>query len=167
MRSFQPPYLYSAAQVPSLDTMQAPTGSSGVQALPKSGHWRGSDLPLEDLAAEAATLLAGLLHVHRQAPRGVEAGEPGRIARPESGMTPIPRQRASQGSKTRVEDLLCLAVSFCADDPAVLDLHLGLSGQYLAGKHRHPLQHVEGFEAGDDAGDVVVAGQGLVRRRRR
>ena len=35
-----------AAQDPSLETMHAPTGSSGVQDTPKSGHSGGSRIPL-------------------------------------------------------------------------------------------------------------------------
>ena len=37
---------YAAAQVPSLDTMQAPTGSSGVQTVPNRGQSNGDTLPL-------------------------------------------------------------------------------------------------------------------------
>ena len=39
-------YLYAAAQAPSEDTMQGPTGSSGTQRLPKSGHSAGLRRPV-------------------------------------------------------------------------------------------------------------------------
>ncbi len=35
------PYLYQAEQLPSTDTIQAPTGCSGVQSLPNKGHASG------------------------------------------------------------------------------------------------------------------------------
>ena len=36
-----PPYLKAAAQLPSLETMQGPTGWDGVQRVPKRGHSEG------------------------------------------------------------------------------------------------------------------------------
>lgn len=41
----RPLYLYHAAQVPSLLTMQGPIGSSGVQVVPNSAQSAGSALP--------------------------------------------------------------------------------------------------------------------------
>jgi hypothetical protein len=46
------PYLKAAAHEPSLETMQGPTGFSGVHAVPKSGHCSGRIIPFSTLPQE-------------------------------------------------------------------------------------------------------------------
>ena len=81
--------------------MQAPTGRSGVQALPKSLQSGGVLIPLSTAPHWQA---AGSGTSRRSSPKRSTASRcanAGRSARPLPGIVPMPRQCASHGSKKR------------------------------------------------------------------
>ena len=80
--------------------MQGPTGVMGVQVRRNRAHWGGVLMPVR-ISPQAHSLgsAAGVTSILKRC-RASNAVNSSLTARPLSGMTPIPRQRASQGSNT-------------------------------------------------------------------
>ena len=102
--------------------MQGPTGSSGVQRFPKSGHCAGVSLPVMTSPQRQAVVLAAALYVTPNFFSASYSASSSRSARPLCSIAPRPRQRSRRASKhfsiiARASGLPCGATarrySFC------------------------------------------------------
>src|SRR5699024_8001794 len=96
-----PPYFHAAAQAPSPETMQGPTGSAGVQTLPNSGQVRGAHTPRSTAPQrQPGTSVSGpgAMLNFLAASQGANSS---RMAYPLAGISPSPRQTLAAGWNTR------------------------------------------------------------------
>jgi hypothetical protein len=98
---FHVEYLNHAAQLPSLDTMQEPTGASGVHVLPKSGQSVGSMMPLSTWPQAHPAGSDPVSTVSRSNRLTASNWQKSSLNdNPEAGIIPSPRQWVSHGSNT-------------------------------------------------------------------
>ncbi len=109
-------YLNHAAQLPSVETMQGPTGFCGVHFLPKRGHLGGARRPLRISPHLQPAIGATFGNCRPSAFWASKQEYLERRASPLCGKTPRPRQGASQVSKTSASKAWArgLPISFTA-----------------------------------------------------
>ena len=149
-----------AAHAPSVETIGAPSGRSGVHSVPNAGQSCGFARPRSTSPRDADLGLArrGCRRRRGNRTRRRARGTRSRRRSPLCGITPMPRQARSQISKTSRDDragprALPLAHRRPARTgspprPALLE---------LPHEHQDPLEQVERLEPGHDERDAEVA----------
>ena len=148
-----------AAHAPSLETIVAPSGCSGVQRVPNAWHSCGfispcSTSPLMHSAGSGRGPTA-LRSNRRSASNSAYSG---RSPRPLRRISPMPRHARSTTSNTSADERLGRPVARLGHDPRVLILDLRPALLELREAHVDALQEVERLEAGDDDRHAVAGG---------
>jgi hypothetical protein len=134
---------------PSLETIVAPSGCSGVHFTPKAGHSCG-------LIGLAKPGRSGTRRIPRRddAPRRIfSRRRTRRIHRPtQAALRNFTDAAPFAGNdfENFLDQILRRLVAFAAHGAAVLVFHFGAAGFKLLHRHQHALQNVQRLEAGDD-----------------
>ena len=145
--------------------MQAPTGLTGVQALPKSVHCSGVFFPrrISPQMHPLGSFDGGVFNVNSFSASNPEYSF--LSFRPLMGIIPSPRQRSSPDSKTWSMILLCNGVALLRNDPVILDLHGRPVPDDLFYKHQDGLHHVCRLETRNNNAEAMLCRKIVINGR--
>ena len=153
----------NAAQVPSDDTIGAPSGFCGLHSVPYAVQSSGVLSPVRIAPAMQAgcSLVVDVAHVEL-APRRRSARTPAAAGSPDIGISPIAAPLARAHLEHGQHLLLGERDALAGHGAGVLVLDLVPALLELADRHPDALEQVERLEAGDDDRHAVLGGDRLV-----